>query len=139
MKRKRIINLAFYVLIAVVAYLSLFSESGKHQIPSGVTGDTRLSYEWAKTEEGDALLELLPCYCGCISEGHKHARDCFWRDNEKFEKHGIGCSICVHIAMKAKQMHELGRDICEIRKEIDRFYEFVKEKGTETPIPEGCG
>ena len=56
----------------------------------------------------------------------------------EFDKHGITCSVCFDIAIKTKQMHEQGIDICTIRKEIDKFYEPNKQLGTETPMPEGC-
>jgi len=42
------------------------------------------------------------------------------------------------IAKKTKEMHEQGKDICTIRKEIDAFYEPNKHLGTDTPMPAGC-
>ena len=69
---------------------------------------------------------------------HKHTRHCFWRDDNTFDKHGITCSVCFNIAIETKKMHEEGKDICEIRKAIDKFYEPNKHLGTDTPMPEGC-
>ncbi|MBI4017493.1 MAG: hypothetical protein HY366_00945 [Candidatus Aenigmarchaeota archaeon] len=108
------------------------------EIPSYVSADDRALYEWARMPEGAALLEQIPCYCGCKYEGHEHTRHCFWRDDGTFDKHGITCSVCKDIATMTRQMHEEGKDICTIRKTIDEFYEPNKHLGTDTPMPEGC-
>ena len=107
-------------------------------IPDYVTGETREVYEWAKSPEGKAILEQLPCYCGCKFEGHRHDRDCFWRDDGTFDKHGITCSVCLDIGKKAKAMTAEGKTVCEIRKAVDDFYSPNKHLATNTPMPEGC-
>ncbi len=140
MEKERIIGLCILVLfVAGVAYFFLSSEAGgEGEIPPYVSGETRLMYEWAKTAEGKAILEDVPCYCGCKYEGHLHARHCFWRDDGTFDKHGTTCSVCLDIAKKAKLMHERGENICKIRAEIDRFYAPNAHLATPTPMPEGC-
>jgi len=139
MGKEKIIAVAVILLfVGIIAYFFISSETAKDQVPSYVTGEKRAIYEWAKTPEGAALLEQVPCYCGCKFEGHKHSRHCFWRDDGTFDKHGITCSVCFDIARKTRQMHEQGIDICTIRKEIDKFYEPNKHLGTDTPMPEGC-
>ena len=110
----------------------------KDPIPANVTGDLRVAYAFAMTEEGNDLLEQMPCYCGCKYVGHMHTRDCFWTDEGDWDKHGVRCMICVEIAMNTKLMHEDGKDVCEIREKIDSHYERVAEHATETPMPEGC-
>ena len=139
MEKQKIIAVAVISLfVGVIAYFFFQSETAKDQVPSIVTGEKREIYEWAKTAEVSALLEQIPCYCGCKYEGHKHARHCFWRDDGTFDKHGVTCSVCLDIAKKAKQMHEQGTSVCEIRQEIDQFYEPNKHLGTDTPLPDGC-
>lgn len=139
MQKEKIIALGVILLFAsVIAYFFVSSETAKTEVPSYVAGEKREIYEWAKTPEGAALLEQVPCYCGCKFEGHKHTRHCFWRDDGTFDKHGITCSVCFDIAKKTRQMHEQGIDICTIRKDIDKFYEPNKHLGTDTPMPEGC-
>ncbi len=139
MDKQKIIALTVLLVFAgVIAYFFLSSETAKDQVPAYVTGEKRMIYEWAKTPEGAALLEQMPCYCGCKFEGHKHTRHCFWRDDGSFDKHGITCSVCFDIAKKTRQMHEQGIDICTIRKEIDKFYEPNKHLGTDTPMPANC-
>jgi len=137
-KEKIIAIVVILLFVSGVAYFFISSETAKTEIPSYVTGEKRMIYEWAKTEEGAALLEQVPCYCGCKFEGHKHTRHCFWRDDGTFDKHGITCSVCLDIAKKTKQMYEQGKDICTIRKEVDQFYEPNKHLKTDTPMPEGC-
>lgn len=139
MEKGRIIGIAVVlVFAAVVAYFFLSSETAKKEIPSYVTGEMREAYLWSNTSEGRTILEQLPCYCGCKYAGHKHTRHCFWRDNGDFDKHGVTCTVCFDIEQKARQMYEEGKDICTIRKEIDKFYEPNKHLATDTPMPEGC-
>ncbi len=110
-----------------------------YRIPSSIIGETYAIYDWAMTPEGTALLEQVPCYCGCESGGHKHARHCFWTDDGAFDAHGDGCGQCLDIAAETRQMHEQGKGICEIRAEIDQQYSLIADFGTDTPMPEGCG
>src|SRR3989338_7520685 len=139
MEKGKIIGLVVVLIfLGIIAYFFISSGRATKEIPPYVTGEMRLMYEWSKTPEGVNLLEQIPCYCGCKFEGHLHARHCFWKDDGNFDKHGITCSVCFDIAKKTKEMHEQGKDICEIRREIDKFYEPNKELGTETPMPEGC-
>lgn len=136
--KTRIIGLIIIIFfVGIVAYFFITSRSTT-EIPSYVTGQMREMYEWAKTQEGNDILEQIPCYCGCKYEGHKHTRHCFWRDDGTFDKHGLTCSVCFDIAKKSKEMLEQGKDICEIRKTIDDFYSPNVHLGTETPMPEGC-
>ncbi|MBI4440016.1 hypothetical protein HY638_03515 [Candidatus Woesearchaeota archaeon] len=139
MDKKKIIAVVVVVLLlGVIAYFFISSETAGTEIPAYVTGEKREIYEWARTPEGSSLLRQIPCYCGCRYEGHMHAANCFWRDDGTFDKHGITCSVCLDIAKKARQMHDSGKGVCEIRKEIDAFYEPNKELATDTPMPEGC-
>ena len=137
-KNKIIGLVVVLVFLGAIAYFFISSRSTTQEIPPYVTGEMRAMYEWAKTAEGKALLEQMPCYCGCKFEGHKHTAHCFWNDKGNFDKHGITCSVCFDIAKKTKEMHEQGKDICTIRKEVDKFYEPNKHLGTETPMPAGC-
>ncbi len=139
MEKEKLLGLV--IIIAVVGGIALFffsTETTKTEIPGHVTGEMRAMYEWAKTPEGAALLEQIPCYCGCKYEGHLHARHCFWRDDGSFDKHGITCSVCFDIAKKARAMAAEGKDVCEIRNEIDRFYLPNVNLKTPTPLPASC-
>lgn len=137
-KSKLIAGLVVLLFLGGIAYFFVSTETAKDQIPSHVSGETREMYEWAKTPEGWALLEKIPCYCGCKFEGHLHARHCFWRDNGDFDKHGLTCSVCLDIAKKSREMLKQGKGVCEIRREIDAFYAPNKNLSTPTPMPEEC-
>ena len=132
-----IITFGLMVIAGVVLAFVPNLLPGKDPIPANVTGDLRVAYAFALTEEGNDLLEQVPCYCGCKNIGHRHTRDCYWTDEGKWDKHGVRCMICVEIAMNTKLMHEEGRGIMEIREKIDSHYERIAEYATETPMPEG--
>ena len=126
------------IFLGVMVYFFTATETTKSEIPLFVSGETRTIYEWAKTPDGATLLEQIPCYCGCKYEGHKNAYNCFWTDEGKFDKHSATCSVCLDIALKTKKMYDEGKDVCTIRKEIDKFYETNKNLETDTPLPAGC-
>ena len=133
--------LGVILIVAVLGGIGFFffsTETAKTEIPGHVTGELREIYEWAKTPEGAALLEQVPCYCGCKYEGHLHARHCYWRDDGTFDKHGITCSVCLDIAKKAKAMAAQGSQVCEIRKAVDDFYAPNAHLATPTPMPAQC-
>ncbi len=138
--KSRIIGIVLVaIVVAVIAYFFVSSETMKPgELPSYVSGEVRAMYEWSKTPEGAALLEKIPCYCGCKYDGHKNAKNCFWRDDGTFDKHGMTCSVCHDIAKKAKLMNEEGKGVCKIRYEIDKFYASNRHLGTDTALPEGC-
>ena len=139
MEKQKIIALVVVILfVCVIAYFFISSETAKDQIPQYITGDRKMMYEWAKVSPGKEILQQIPCYCGCKYEGHKNAYNCFWTDDGKFDKHSATCSVCLDIGLKSKEMYEKGKSICEIREEIDKFYEPNKELATDTPMPEGC-
>ena len=125
------------IFIGAIAFFFISSASAK-EIPEYITGETRSIYEWARTPEGAALLEQVPCYCGCKYDDHKNARHCFWKDDSSFDNHGTTCSVCFDIAKKTKQMSDEGKNICDIVYEIDKFYASNIHLRTDTPIPEGC-
>lgn len=139
MNKSKIAGLILVVLVlGGIGYFFFSTETAKGEIPATVTGEMREIYEWARTPEGKAALEQIPCYCGCKFEGHLHARHCFWRDNGDFDKHGTTCSVCLDIAKKTKLRLEEGKNICSIRNEIDDFYKPNASLATPTPMPVGC-
>lgn len=135
---KVVAGAAVLVFLIFVGYFVYTSSAASTDVPPHVTGEMRGIYLWAKTPEGSALLEQVPCYCGCAYEGHLHARHCFWKDDGTFDKHGLTCSVCFDIARKAKQRFEQGKDACTIVKEVDAFYAPNKHLRTKTPLPTGC-
>lgn len=63
------------------------------------------------------VLDHLYCYCYCAEDhGHSSLRTCFT------DGHGSGCDICVNEALLAKQMHDKGYSIKQIRDQIDKEF-----------------
>jgi hypothetical protein len=99
---------------------------------------TRAAYEFAARHP--EVLRHVPCFCGCERNGHRHNEDCFVArrnaDNSpEWSPHGIGCGICIDVALVAKQMHDAGSPIAEIRRAIDEKYKAEYPTSTPTPHP----
>jgi len=72
-------------------------------------------------------MENIPCYCGCGSVGHDSNYDCYVADVDaggaiRFDRHALGCSICVDITMDAMRLLKEGRSVAEIRAYVDATY-----------------
>ena len=69
---------------------------------------TLKAYKYAT--EHPAVLEQIPCYCGCgehgseASEGrpHRFLRDCFINDKGEYDNHASFCDVCVGINLKVQ-------------------------------------
>lgn len=97
---------------------------------------TRAAYEFAARHP--EVLKHIPCFCGCERNGHGNNEDCFIaRRNAdgslQWSPHGIGCGICIDVAMAAKEMHASGAAVADIRRAIDLKYK--SEYPTSTPTP----
>jgi ribosomal protein L23 len=136
MNSKLVAGVAILIFFIVIGYLFFTSQVAGTDIPPHVTGEMRDIYEWAKTPQGVALLESMPCYCGCKYEGHLHTRHCFWKDDGSFDKHGITCSVCLDIAKKVRAMNADGKTVCEIRQAVEAIFN-VKVSAVRTSTMEG--
>jgi hypothetical protein len=105
----------------------------RHQLPQDLHG----AYAYAARHP--EVLQHIPCYCGCVREGHRSNLNCFvsgfrpdgtptWTD------HSFSCPMCVHIAREAMLMTSQGMPLQQVREEIERRYRVVGE-GTQTPLP----
>lgn len=103
----------------------------RHQLPQDLRGV--YAYAAANSE----VLAKIPCYCGCVREGHGSNLNCFvsgfradgapiWTD------HSYSCPMCVHIAREVMLMTSQGMPISRIRREIDARY---REQGSPTNTP----
>jgi hypothetical protein len=74
------------------------------------------------------VLQQLPCYCGCGPIGHTSNYACFVAEQnpdgsvKTFDKHALGCSICVDITQDAMRMLRDGKLAPEIRTYVDQTY-----------------
>lgn len=74
-----------------------------------------------------AVLEQLPCYCGCGPMGHESNYACYISGENAdgslaYDAHALGCSICVDITQDAMRMLEQGKTVPEIRSYVDNTY-----------------
>lgn len=103
----------------------------RHQLPQ----DLRGAYAYAALNK--EVLQHIPCYCGCVREGHRSNLNCFvsefradgtpiWTD------HSFSCPMCVHIAREAMLMSSQGMSVQRIREEIEKRYRVL---GNRTPTP----
>lgn len=96
--------------------------------------DVREAYQFAMAHP--EILKAVPCYCGCVSHGHKHNYNCFMKADGELDQHGLNCGMCVQTALKAKQLYEKGTSLPEIRKQVDETYQKLPDmKPTPTPLP----
>ncbi len=104
--------------------------------PSGTTGmmpdmiqsapaTVREAYVFAAAHP--QLMQNIPCYCGCGSIGHTSNYACYIAGQDEkgaliYDEHALGCSICVDITQDAMRLVNQGREVADIRAEIDRTY-----------------
>lgn len=113
------------------------------ELPARPKRDTRLPQEmrgaYAFAALNRELLQHIPCYCGCVREGHGSNLNCFvsgfrpdgspiWTD------HSFSCPMCVRIAREVMLMSSQGMPLEQIRAEIDKRYDGAGE-ATRTPKP----
>ena len=100
--------------------------------------DLRGPYAYAASHRHQ--LEYIPCYCGCVAQGHRSNLQCFvssfrgdgapvWTD------HSFDCEMCVHIAREVMLMSSQRTSLSEIRRVIDQRYGHGSHGGTNTPLP----
>ena len=100
----------------------------------------RATYDFAA--QHPEILNYVPCYCGCGSQGHKANESCFVARRDprgnvlEWDTHGFGCTICIDVAREAMQMYSSGADVHSIRAAIERKWTPGNAAGkTPTPLP----
>jgi hypothetical protein len=97
---------------------------------------TRAAYEFAARHPD--VLRHIPCFCGCERNGHSHNENCFVArraadGRPDWSPHGIGCGICIDVALEASKLYKAGSTVAAIRAAIDQKYRA--EYPTSTPTP----
>jgi len=86
------------------------------------------------------VLQYVPCYCGCERIGHNGNHDCFVKKRSaagrvtEWDPHGMGCAICLDVAVDAMTMFNGGSSAAEIRAAIARKSARFRSS-TPTPRP----
>ncbi len=106
--------------------------SSRRQLPT----DLRGPYAFAARER--QLVGQIPCYCGCVKQGHRSNLSCFVNDfradgTPLWTDHAFSCPMCVHIAREVMLMSAKGMSGEEIRSAIDAQYSEVG-RPTDTPM-----
>jgi hypothetical protein len=79
-----------------------------------------------------ALMNQIPCYCGCGKMGHKSNYMCYVKaasaagkpvaGKPAFDTHALGCSICVDITQDVMRLTKEGKSPQDIRAYVDATY-----------------
>lgn len=94
--------------------------------PNKYVGQVKAGYAAAK--EVPQIVDKLFCYCGCdLTDCHGTLLDCFTNE------HGEDCHICQEEAIIALKLHQKGKTVSDIQKEIDK--KFQKEYPFEVESP----
>jgi hypothetical protein len=85
------------------------------------------------------LLRTIPCYCGCVRDGHQSVLQCFLTgssvDNSPiWTDHSFDCEMCVHIVREVFLMTSQRLPPTVIRGIIESKYRAVGNP-TRTPLP----
>jgi len=102
----------------------------------------KAAYEFAARHP--EVIGYVPCFCGCERGGHKSNESCFvaGRTNGRvtWDNHGMGCEICLDVAIETMQMHNGGASVAAIRQLIEKKYAGLYPGHTPTPpAPRGSG
>jgi hypothetical protein len=113
------------------------------QLPAYISESSpRVQEAYQFAIEHPEMLVHQPCYCGCGVVGHTSSLHCFVRDIDTngvitLDSHGVGCGICVDIALDVKRLSEEGLSQFDIRHYIDATYGFYGPP-TDTTMPPGA-
>jgi hypothetical protein len=97
----------------------------------------RQAYQFAAANP--AILERVPCYCGCGSVGHTSVHSCYVASGRsvepiRYDGHALGCSICVDIALDALRLTREGMSPDQIRAYVDRNYSRFGTSNMQRPM-----
>jgi hypothetical protein len=100
------------------------------------TARTEEAYRYAM--EHQAVLQWIPCFCGCGAMGHGNNLDCYFEPSASgsvvFEEHASYCVVCVDITLRTKQLAASGASLSTIRTTIDAEFGGIGP-GTDTERP----
>ncbi len=139
---KRLFSLVMLLVILAPAVLATGCSSGSASANSNTGGmagmklapvsalpqemqsaptSVREAYQFALANP-DALKNV-PCYCGCGAVGHTSNYSCYIKNVNSdgtvvFDKHALGCSICVDIAQMVMKLTREGKSPGQIHDQI---------------------
>ena len=108
-------------------------EPGRLHVRAG--RDVSGPYAFAATHQD--ILKTIPCYCGCVHEGHESVLQCYLSGTRSdgspiWTDHSFDCELCIHIAREVFLMTSQRLPATQIRAVIESKYRTV---GTPTRTP----
>lgn len=106
----------------------------QRQITAGLRG----VYAYAATHK--EVLGHIPCYCGCVREGHRSNLSCYVTEfradgTPVWTDHSFSCDMCVHITREVMLMSAQRMSLGDIRATIEQRYGHRPHRATNTPSP----
>ena len=104
-----------------------------------IVADVRGAYAFAALNA--ERLRYIPCFCGCVHQGHRSALECFVRGftpqgSPIWTDHAFTCPLCVNILREVALMTGHGSTLPAIRAAIDQHHAGMFTTSTRTPLPE---
>lgn len=81
------------------------------------------------------MLEHIPCYCGCVAQGHQNNLECYLQPSGAFDVHASYCGVCVDITRDVMEMLRQDKQLVEIREYIDATYSQYGPPTDTGPVP----
>lgn len=110
-----------------------------HPLPGGMVASEGLRGAYSFAALNRDRLRFIPCYCGCVREGHGSVLDCFVKASSAgrpvWTDHAFKCPVCVSIVREVALMTNLGTSLPTIRESIDRYHGRLLRAPTTTPMP----
>lgn len=135
----------FLLLTPLITACNQTGNAGDHtyrmaplsQMPHDVrqmSASVRQAYQFAYYNE--AILQELPCTCGCAAMGHMSNYDCYVSGKDErglpiYDPHALDCRICVDITQDAMRLLDEGQTIDEIYQHVIAEY---GDRGPATPL-----
>lgn len=96
-------------------------------------------YAFAATHQD--TMRTIPCYCGCVREGHESVLQCFLSGSRNdgspiWTDHSFDCELCIHIAREVFLLTSQRMSATGIRAVIESKY---RNSGTPTRTPPNGG
>lgn len=100
-----------------------------------------LTGPYAFAAENAERLRFIPCYCGCVREGHGSVLNCFVKDFTPegvpiWTDHAFSCPLCVNILREVLLMAKRGTSVHEMRDSIDNYHQSMFSRPTSTTRPQ---
>jgi hypothetical protein len=104
----------------------------------GVMATELATIVYALVAGNEDTLQYVPCYCGCVLQGHTSVHHCHVKRRSadggvaEWNVHGRMCPLSRDIAGDAVLWRQRGAGLVQIRADIEREY---SGRGASTPTP----